>query len=237
MDNVKESIFSEHSERDLRATLSQLQKNDAVLSYYQLYGFLFAVACAPESIKPSEWFDLIWLDDEAHFDSKEEARKFYQLVVSLAQFIEHSIALQKCLPFSAKYSDHWQAELAQWCDGMLMGHMYLEELWDIALDDLSDTDITKEVDIALNLSTTFADLENARQLSFEEGMELTDDHLPEAYDLLRKVLVTYSFVNAQWDEIKWATSTEQMFLALEPVPHDELCPCGSGSVFAKCCLH
>lgn len=237
MEPVKTLIYSEHSERDLRAALVRLHENDAVLSYYQLYGFLFAMACAPETIKPSEWFELIWLDDEPQFDSSEEARGFYQLVVALADYIEQSAEVNQQLPFNSDYSDHWQSELAQWCDGLLMGHMYLEELWDIALHDLSDADTAKEVDIVLNLASTFADLDDARQLSFEEGMDLTDDHLPEAYELLRKVLTVYAAVAGQWDEIKWEMNSEQMFLALEPVPRDTLCPCGSGIVFAKCCLH
>jgi len=237
VENVKKIIYSEHSERDLRAALGRLHENDAVLSYYQLYGFLFAMACAPEPIKPSEWFELIWLDDEPQFDSSEEARGFYQLVVALAVYIEQSVELNRQLPFGGQYADQWQSELAQWCDGLLMGHMYLEELWDIALQDLSDADTCKEVDIVLNLASTFADLDDARQLSFEEGMELTDDHLPEAYELFCKVLAVYASVAGQWGEVKWEMNTEQMFLALEPVPRDTLCPCGSGIVFAKCCLH
>ncbi len=56
--------FDKESERILRETISQLRCNEAVLSYYQLQGLLFAIACSPEPIKASEWFDLIWLDEQ-----------------------------------------------------------------------------------------------------------------------------------------------------------------------------
>ena len=229
--------FDKEIERKLRERISQLRHNEAVLSYGQLQGLLFAMACSPEPIKPSEWFELIWLDDEPQFDDESEAKAFYKLVVSLAEHIAEMTRQHHFLPFSPHYSERWQTELAQWCDGMLMGHQYLEDLWLIAMDDLDDQKLDDEVEVALSLTTTFADLVSARQLSFEEGMKLTDEHLPEAYGLFWKALATYASIASIWAEFTWDGDAEQMFSALEPVARDELCPCGSGQIFAKCCLH
>ncbi len=229
--------FSKDSERSLRDTINQLRSSEAVLSFYQLQGLLFAVACSPEPIKPSEWFDLIWLNDEPQFDDEVDARRFYRLVVGLADHTAEMARQRRFLPFSASYSERWQQQLAQWCEGLLIGHQYLEDLWSIAIEDLDDQAICAEVDTALSLASTFADPIGARQLSFEEGMEFTDEHLPEAYELYWKVLATYASVGSLWAELSWGFDAEQMFLALEPVGRDELCPCGSGDVFGKCCLH
>ena len=229
--------FDKESERILRETISQLRRNEAVLSYYQLQGLLFAIACSPEPIKPSEWFDLIWLDDEPQFDDEAAARAFYKLVVGLAEHTAEMTRQRRFLPFSASYSERWQQQLAQWCEGLLMGHQYLEDLWLIAIEDLDDQSICDEVDTALSLAGTFADLVSARQLSFDGVLALTDEHLPEAYELYWKVLGTYATVGSLWSETNWDFDTEQMFLALEPVAWDESCPCGSGEIFAKCCLH
>ncbi len=221
----------------MRDTISRLQLDDAVISYYQLYGFLFALACAPESVRPAEWFDLIWLDDEPQFDHEEDATQFYKMVVALAEHVSQLTNQHRFLPFSVNYSDRWQVELAQWCEGMLMGHMYLEDLWYIALEDIEAPSLTEEVETVLNLATTFADLEDAKQLSFEGGMALTDEHLPEAYELFWKALAAYACVASLWNDVKYEVDAEQLFLALEPVPRENLCPCGSGLIFAKCCLH
>lgn len=229
--------FDKDSERILRETISELQRNDAVVGYYELQGLLFAIACSPEPIKPSEWFELIWLDDEPQFDDEVNARAFYKSVVALADHIAGMARQRRFLPFSARYSERWQLQLSQWCDGMLMGHYYLEELWLIAVDDLDEQAIGGGVDAVLSLATTFADWDGARQLSFEEGMELTDEHLPQAYEMFWRALGTYAGVAELWRAVSWDFDAEQMFLALEPVPHGELCPCGSGLVFAKCCLH
>ncbi len=229
--------FDKETERSLRETIRRLRCNEAVLSYSQLQGLLFAVACSPEPIKPSEWFELIWLDDEPQFDDEHEAKAFFKWVLLLAEHIAEMTRQHRFLPFSLVYSDRWQDELAQWCDGMLVGHQYLEDLWVIALDDLDDQRVDEDVEAALSLATTFADLVRAKQLSFEEGMELTDEHLPEAYQLFWKVLGGYASVASIWAESAWDVDTEQMFLALEPVARGDSCPCGSGEIFAKCCLH
>jgi len=234
---VEFTYFDKEQEQSLRERLAQLQRSEAVLSYAQLQGFLFALACSPETIRPCEWFDLIWFNDEPQFDNEQEARSFYRQVVALSEHIADMARQRRFLPFSARYSELWQSELSQWCEGLLMGHQYLEDLWLIAIDDLNDQTVCENVDTALSLAATFADVINARQLSFEEGMELTDDHLPEAYDLFWKVLGTYASVASLWAEGAWSFDAEQLFLALEPAAHDEACPCGSGEVFSKCCLH
>lgn len=229
--------FDKDAERSLRESIGQLQRNEAVISYHQLQGLLFAIACSPEKIKPSEWFDLIWLNDEPQFDLEEDARSFYRLVVALADHIAEMTRQHRFLPFSARYSERWREQLAQWCEGLLVGHQYLEDLWLVALDDLDDANIIEEVDTTLSLAATFADAVSARQLYFDEGLELTDEHLPEAYELFWKLLASYACVGSLWSEMNWDFDADQMFLALEPVPRDELCPCGSGLIFEKCCLH
>ncbi|MGK0498743.1 MAG: yecA family protein [Oceanicoccus sp.] len=231
------SHFDKEQDRVLREQIAHLQGSEAILSYYQLLGFLFAIACSPESIKPSEWFDLIWLNDEPQFDDETQARQFYKQVVALAEHVSELTRQRRFLPFSARYSERWQHELAEWSEGLLFGHQYLEDLWLVAQDDLDDQTFIEEVDACLNLAATFADVIGAKQLSFDEGMELTDEHLPEAYAVFWKLLGTYATVGSIWSEGAWDFDAEQLFLALEPVPHEAPCPCGSGQIFSRCCLH
>lgn len=217
--------------------LQQLQHNDAVLSYYQLQGLLFAMACSPEAIRDAEWFELIWLDDEPQFDEEADARDFYRLMVSLSASVKEAARGQGYNPFGEAYTRRWQTELSQWCDGFLLGHQYLEDLWVLAIETLNDQVIADDVNSALSLATTFADLEYAQQLSFEEGVALTDEYLPEAYKMLWRVLEAYAGVKALVAQSSSHFDSEQLFLALEPVGRDEPCPCGSGEVFGRCCLH
>ncbi len=229
--------FDKNREQRLRKQLEELHSQEAVLSYYQLQGFLFSIACSPEQIRPSEWFDLIWLSDDPQFDDEKDARDFFRTVVALSEHIADMARQRRFLPFSASYSERWLSELSEWCDGMLIGHQYLEDLWLITLDDLDDQTFIEEVDAALGLASTFYEMASDKQLSFDEELALTDDHLPDAYELFWKVLGTYATIGRIWAENTWEMDSEQLFLALESVPKDELCPCGSGLIFAKCCLH
>ncbi|MEH6557544.1 MAG: UPF0149 family protein [Oceanicoccus sp.] len=229
--------FNKQQEKTLRKSLDRLHGREAAFSYYQLQGFLFAIACSPETIKPSEWFDLIWLNDEPQFDSETEARDFFSQVVSLSVHIADMAQQRRFLPFSARYSERWQNELAEWCEGLLVGHQYLEDVWLIAIDDVNDNALTDDVDASLNLAATFADASSARQLSFDDEIDLGGDHLAEAYELFWKVLGTYATMGHVWADGSWDYNAEQLFLALEPAAHDEPCPCGSGINFSSCCLH
>lgn len=229
--------FDKQRERNLRDHLDRLFHSGDAISFYHLQGLLFAMACSPEPIKPSEWLDLIWLNDEPQFESEEEARTFYRSVVSLADHIAEMARQRRFLPFSPRYDERWLAELGQWCEGLLLGHQYLEDLWMISLDDLDDQSFIDEIEAALNLAATFADQDQSVQLSIDQDVELTRQQLPEAYDLLWKVLSTYATVGSLWAEHSWEVDAEQLFLALEPVPRESPCPCGSGLEFARCCLH
>ena len=103
----------------------------------------------------------------------------------------------------------------------MLGHQYLEDLWLIAIDDLDDHSICENVDTTLCLAATFADIIDAQQLSFEQGMELTDEHLPEAYDLFQQVLASYASVAGIWSQGVWDVTPYNYFFALEPVAYDD----------------
>src|SRR5690606_13370154 len=79
--------FEAHRERALLKYLSVLDNRDAVLSYHQIQGLLYAVVCSPEPVRAAEWFELIWLSDDPLFDDMAEAKGFFELLVELHQHI------------------------------------------------------------------------------------------------------------------------------------------------------
>src|SRR5579872_3690470 len=75
--------FEKQSEEALLDFLNHLNARDAVLNYQQIQGLLYAMVCSPEPIKPAEWFELIWLNDDPQFENPAEAKSFYQLLIEL----------------------------------------------------------------------------------------------------------------------------------------------------------
>ena len=95
--------LNKDAELSLRETISQLQRKEAVLSYHQLQGLFFAIACSPEPIKPSEWFELIWLSDDPQFDDEVAARGFYKQLVAMADDIAEMTRQRRFFPFAPRY--------------------------------------------------------------------------------------------------------------------------------------
>lgn len=231
------------NDKELQNFLHRL--GDAVLDYQRLQGFLFAIACSPEPVKPSEWFELIWLDDEPQFDTEAEAKRFLALLVEDMAALEQGLEQGQLLPFFCPTGIDQRRQLGQWCEGFLLAHQYLEELWELALMDIDSEAIDDAVTAALNLASAFTDVLASEQLQFDEGFDHSHadgdkaekQQLQEAYQWFDEVLSVYADVRMQWQAFKASHDADQLFLALEPVARDELCPCGSGAVFAKCCLH
>ncbi|MGK0441511.1 MAG: yecA family protein [Pseudohongiellaceae bacterium] len=231
------------TDNELRVFLERL--GDAVLDYDRLRGFLFAVACSPELVKASEWFELIWLDDDPQFDDEDEAKRFFQLLREAMADIERGIVQGRCLPFFPPESEQEKNRLGLWCEGFLIAHQYLEELWELALMDLDAEPLDDAITAVLNLATVFTEAVYQGQLHFDEvfddaeleNSETDKDKFQEAYQWFDEVLGVYAGIRSEWQELQAFSDVDQLFLALEPVARDEPCPCGSGLPFEKCCLH
>ena len=61
---------------------SPLRPKDS-LTYPQLVGFLFCLANGPELIPPSEWISLVFNDQEAGYETQDEANPVLQVMMAL----------------------------------------------------------------------------------------------------------------------------------------------------------
>lgn len=224
--------FAKQNEQALLKFLNHLGRRDAVLGYHQIQGLLFAMACSPESIKPSEWFELIWLNDEPQFDDLGEAKTFYQLLIELAHGIDEAARQERYRP-ALDASGACSAEaLADWCDGFLTGHQYLENLWMAALDTLDDDALFEQVAATLDFAAAFAGGEVV-----DWAADDSDEELTAACLQLQQLLGEYYAVHRRWALVGGRRDAAEDFAAMEPVGRNETCPCGSGRAFGHCCLH
>lgn len=222
--------LEKHREQALIHILDRLCDCDAVLGYHQIQGLLYAMACSPEPIKPTEWFELIWLSDDAPFDDKAEARSFYRLLVDLAQDIDESADKGRYRPGLDLHGELSPAVLADWCDGFLIGHHYLENLWSIALDDLDDDSLYEQIGAALQWAEVLSASEPERD-------EDADEQLLTMQVQFEQWLFAYHAVHERWHRGDFRWHVEDFFEQMRPVEAEAPCPCGSGRRFAACCLH
>jgi yecA family protein len=121
----------------LGAFLSSPARPDGTLTLHQLQGFLFAVACSPELIAPSEWLPIISNDEDMRYEDVGEAQRvLHQIMVVYNQVNASVLGRSDAMPVgcefltdtNANFDD--QASVSQWSRGFALGHDWLSETWD-----------------------------------------------------------------------------------------------------------
>ncbi len=222
--------FEKQREQTLLRFLDQLNTREAVLSYPQIHGLLYAMACSPEPIKPAEWFELVWLNDDPQFDDAADAQRFYHLLIDLFESIRSDVRQGRVRFHSGEHVEPDMDWLIDWSDGFLLGHQYLDEVWHRALDELDDDEPFEQVEDALACAIAFASGAIA---------DASDDSdiLQAEFVRFQQVLEDYRSIHKRCEPGQSRWSVEQIFAEMEPVAPEFECPCGSGRLFRQCCLH
>jgi uncharacterized protein len=117
-------------------------EEDGPLGYCQLAGFLFAVACSPELVAPSEWLPIVLGEDMDALDLEADLDAVLALVTRLHnhinfQVLEGSPSPPAGVEERAELMDNFAADapLAQWASGFSHGQNWLADTWDAYLDE------------------------------------------------------------------------------------------------------
>lgn len=138
--------FTEAHSARLRHFLSAPDRPAGAMTYPQLAGFLFSVACAPEMIPPSEWLPIVFNDGDAGFETPREAEQIFEAMMALYNECsglgsEEGPALPPGCEILAPPLRNLEADapLSQWARGFVTGSSWLEEVWDeLTPDELSE---------------------------------------------------------------------------------------------------
>jgi yecA family protein len=121
----------------LDALLASKVGEHGPMGYCEMAGFLFALACAPELVMPSEWIPEVLGENKAAFGSLAEARDMVNLVMGLYNHINREVlegnpALPAGIAVREPAVDNFgpEAPLGRWAQGYSSGQMWLEETWD-----------------------------------------------------------------------------------------------------------
>ncbi len=151
----------------LTELLTSERCSDDALNVHQLRGFLWAVISSPAALMTQDWLPMVLgevKDGEEPFDSQEELDQFLSVMLKFYQDAQQQFT-HKTMQFPAEYIYSEDPELMQpltdWCEGLLIGHDWLEDIWtessvDIDLDDGSSLQDT--LDAVLAIITLFADI-------------------------------------------------------------------------------
>lgn len=223
----------------LQAFLEDPARPAGTLRYHELQGFLFAVASAPEVIRPSEWHPIIFGAVDT-FASLDEAQEILGQITALYNSINAAVSdAPTRLPAECPLRDDMLANfedaapIAQWSRGFLRGHRWLEELWKEYLPE----EWAEKLDATLMTLAFFSSREMAEaflaenptgEQSLETAAAAIQGILPRAvaqYAHLGRSIATLAEYDAEPSEPAHSTK----------VGRNAPCPCGSGKKYKKCC--
>jgi yecA family protein len=147
MSSILRKKLSPRDANSLSAFLSSSDRPTGTLSLNELRGFLFAIACSPELVKPSDWLPLVSNDQPIGYKDSKEAQRILKLIMTLyneinTAVIERSVTVPPGCAFRAETGANLdeQAPLSQWSRGFSLGHDWLGEVWEERVpDNLSET--------------------------------------------------------------------------------------------------
>jgi yecA family protein len=184
----------------LSAFLADSARPEGTLSFHELQGLLFAVACCPELVLPAEWLPIISNDEDMGYEDLDEAERTLNQIMALYNQINTSvIERDDSMPIGCEFLPETEANLgseapvSQWARGFTLGHNWLAEAWEAILPD-EDDELGQELGACMMILSFFGSVQLAEALydegdgqhrratrqSFEQFAELMRKLFPEA---------------------------------------------------------
>jgi yecA family protein len=199
--------------RTLAAFLAAPQRPEGTMNYTELHGFLFAVACCPVTVEPSEWITLIFNEEDANFANEDEAEEILQGIAAAYNEIydelsEGEALLPECCQILTPPMANFGAEatLAAWSRGFLEGHEWLTAAWEQGIPKALDD----ELGSCLMMLFFFSSRELAEAFCRNSG----DDQLnleqlaAMAVENFEQAMVSYAYISASISQLLPANDPE-----------------------------
>jgi uncharacterized protein len=202
----------------------------------ELHGFFTAVLSSPVLVKPSQWLQYIFEDEEGNqycFENVEEFQEINELILKfynsiISQFNKGGD--YKIASFNKgkyiKISDASEEELEYWCSSYISGS-YCGK-W------ANDEAIAMLLPFAV-LAKKF-DIDKPEKKAPEDPIAIKNQFKQELsnyiymlYDHNNEERLTNSNKFKDFDQIKPSNTTK--------IGRNDFCPCGSGKKYKKCCIN
>lgn len=223
----------------LASFLEHPDRPEGTLHYHQLQGFLFAVVSCPEPVRPSEWLPIVFGEGSAGYKTLEEAEAVLGELMTLynainATAMEDRAVLPADCAFRSSALDNLEedAPIAQWSRGFVLGHDWLEDVWDHYTPEEYDED----VGLMLLTLSFFASKNLARAYLEETGRKDLRKMAVQIVKLFPDAMAKYAHLGRSLAKVVMEHH------AAKPTPvrsvkigRNAPCPCGSGKKYKMCC--
>ncbi|MGE3978301.1 MAG: UPF0149 family protein [Nitrospira sp.] len=224
----------------LRRFLSAPLRPKDTLTYPQLADFLFCMANGPELIPPSEWIPLVFNDQDAGYETQDEAEQVLQAMTALyndciRERTGGSISLPPECEMRPWALDNLNtdAPLSQWAQGFSVGYEYLAEVW----NEYTPDELGEELGALLMTLTFFASLKLAQAYHRETKERSSLEQLAQSVmEIFPEAMSEYAHLGRSIYQARLEVGDLNLeHLARTKIGRNDPCPCGSGKKFKKCC--
>jgi uncharacterized protein len=229
-------------EAALEAFLSLPSNPDGTLSLGEVRGFLFAVAAAPDLVKPKEWLQFIFVDNEPEFATMEEAQQIMGTMMALYNEANDVVRTegdrrQRGCEFREDLLSNLEpdAEVSQWSRGFTAGHIWLDESWDPYLSGEMEDEMGA-ITMTLSFFGSRSMAEGFLRESTKPGGTL-DELAATMHRLFPDAVTVYArmgmAIRRAMEKVERRRS--EATAATPGVGRNQPCPCGSGKKYKRCC--
>jgi uncharacterized protein len=245
MRNVRQKLSHADSSA-LKTFLSNPDRPDGTWSFQELQGFLFAIACSPETVQPSEWIPLISNDNEIGFADESEAQRILGYIMTLYNEVNSSaIERSDALPMGCKFRPdilanfEEQSSISQWSRGFTSGHDWLRQVWEEYLPESLEDEYGAGV-----MLLSFFSSQQLAEAYYEENDDSEGGEAAKSFEqfaqTIRKIfpagLAAYANLGRSIFEVHMRDAAGDIEPARSTkVSRNAPCPCGSGKKYKKCC--
>jgi uncharacterized protein len=238
----KSAEFTHAQASRLALFLSAPERPEGTMSYCELAGFLFSVACSPELVKLSEWLPLVFSECDAGFETLDEGQEILTAIMGLYSHINFGVlegepALPPGCTVRAEPLDNLEpgAPLSEWARGFGDGYSWLANVWDEYAPEEFDAELDTDL-LVLSFFASRALAEAYREEIKSLGLiqektleELADEMLKEIPEAMQSIAhLGRALYEAELSE-------PQQPVRSEKIGRNDPCPCGSGKKYKKCC--
>jgi uncharacterized protein len=229
--NTLNTALSRSELDELEAFLDSDDVPEAAMDLSTLEGFFTAIVIGPATVMPSQWMPWVWDMNkgraEVTYASMDQAQRIMGLLMRMMNEIARSF-MRDPASFGPIYRREAQWGAAEWCEGFLIGTQFAKQQWAMLW-------VAKP-----KLLTPFA------RLGTDEGIAITRKS-GDAQDWMEAVEPALVEIHAFWQErrasqpplvqggFQSAVPRQPIKRAEPKMGRNELCPCGSGKKFKKCC--
>lgn len=203
--------------------LTYYGSDESILGASELDGYFVACACAPHIIASSLWMPVLWGGEEFKpaWETEEDFREFNEIVMTFYNYVMEGMNnnMHDAIFLIQEIDQHSYTIVDEWCVGFLRAI----NLWGPLSP--ADTLALEEALKPIQLFATESGLEHLNSLSEKE----IEEHQQSIEPAVQKLFKHFFSRREQPGQPRVRSA--------EKITRNDLCPCGSGKKYKKCCLH